>query len=195
MGKKSGRREDKIVANCIGWKYAHTHTERKSSRLTVLEVRLTHSISYTALLQTPPHPAVWKYLNSYCLMGIFLFFKSFAGITIAKILLAVAYLLQGSNKEPGKLKRAARKEEPRAKSKGPQRPQLSFQVSFLSFKCHLQQGLQYSSVNKVTSLISDCAYHSSQHFTPTEDKGLVPEAVCNEPSWWKHRSPTTHIIF
>lgn len=193
MGKKAGRREDKIVANCIRWKYAHT--QWKSSRLIVLEVRLTHSILYTALLQTPPHPAVWKYLNSYCLMGNFLVFKSFAGITIAKILLAVAYLLQASNKESGKPKRAARKEEPRAKSKGPQRPQLSFRVSFLSFKCHLQQGLQYSSVNKVTSLISDCAYHSSQHFTPTEDKGLVPEAICNEPSWWKHCSPPTHIIF
>lgn len=27
MGKKSGRREDKTVANCIGWKYTHTADE------------------------------------------------------------------------------------------------------------------------------------------------------------------------
>ena len=37
-------------------------------------------------------------------MGNSLFFKSFAGIAIAKILLAVVYLSQGSNKQPGKLK-------------------------------------------------------------------------------------------
>lgn len=38
-------------------------------------------------------------------MGNSLFFKSFAVNAIAKILLAVVYLLQGSNKQPGKLKR------------------------------------------------------------------------------------------